>query len=656
MREGASHPESPAHGAGPASLRDPLRYFRAMIDSIPLAIVVLDECQRVSMCNPAFEQLFGYREPDILGQAIDPLVARGEHLAEAQELTQRNAAGQRVRLITVRYRSDGQPVDVEIHGVPLLLDGRVVGTFAVYQDITERKRAEDALRASERRYRLLFERNLAGVYRTTLDGRILDCNEAFARMFGFSSPEEARQHSAWELHPHVADRMKNNERLLESGQLTNYEACLRRIDGRPLWVLQNVTLIEGDDGALTAEGTVIDITERKRAEDALRASEQRYRELFENAHDFIYTHDLEGRFISLNRMGEGLTGCPAEEAAGRSLFELVVPEMRERVRAAIDEASQGRSCTCEFDIVGRQGRRISLEASLRPIYADGQVVAVQGIARDVTERKQAESSLRRLSARLLRLQDEERRRIARELHDTVAQQLAALAMYLSVLRQEQHVLSEAARQALAEALTLVEQCSRETRTFSYLLHPPLLDEAGLVSAIRWYVDGFSRRSGIPVWLDLPAQLERLPREVETALFRIVQESLTNVHRHSGSPRAEIALRRSSDEIRLEVRDVGRGISPEILDRLGAGAGMLGVGIAGMRERMKQLGGRLEIESGGTGTVVRAILTVQERSETDAVEDSGGRRPRGGAAWPASPAAGTPGVGGVRRGRQRARSR
>lgn len=654
-----SSPPGPAHPRPAAAgfLSDPVRYLRALIDNIPLALVLLDENQRVSMCNTAFEELFRYREQDILGADIDPLVARGPELAEARQLTQKIVAGQRVRVQAVRYRSDGQPVDVEIHGVPLILDGRVAGTFAVYQDITEQKRAEDALRASEQRYRLLFERNLAGVYRTTLDGRILDCNEAFARMFGFDSPEQARQHLAWELHPDVADRVRANQRLLHDRQLTNYEACLRRVDGTPIWVLQNVTLIEGEAGVPTAEGTVIDITERKRAEDALRASEQRYRELFENAHDVIYTHDLEGRFTSLNKKGEWLTGYSAAMAQGRNLLELVVPEARERVRAAIAEVRQGRGCTCEFDILSRSGERISLEASLRPIYEGGQVVAVQGIARDVTERKQVESALRRLSGRLLRLQDEERRRIARELHDTIAQQLAALIMYLSVLQQEQAALSAAAREALKEALALVEQCSRQTRTFSYLLHPPLLDEAGLLSALRWYADGFSRRSGIAVRLEVPAQLERMPREAETTLFRIVQESLTNVHRHSGSASAEIALSRRGEEIWLEVRDFGRGIPPDTMERLASCAAMLGVGIAGMRERIKQLGGRLEIESSSGGTTVRAILPVRKKKkEADSHADSGGRRPRGGAARPAGAAAGASRLGGVRRSRQRTRSR
>ena len=234
----------------------------------------------------------------------------------------------------------------------------------------------------------------------------------------------------------------------------------------------------------------------------------------------------------------------------------------------------------------------------------------------------ANRSLRELSARLLQSQDDERRRIARELHDSVGQMLAALTMNLSAVRAD---IERVARTAttLTDSEGLVQEMSTEVRTISHLLHPPLLDEAGLSSAVRWYLDGFAQRSNIKVDLDLPADFGRLSRELETAIFRVVQECLTNIHRHSGSSIAKVRLRQSDGEVLVEVGDRGKGIPPEKQDEMASG-GTPGVGIRGMRERLRQLGGALEIASNGTGTVVLARFPVAEpplTAEIRAVSDS-----------------------------------
>ena len=221
----------------------------------------------------------------------------------------------------------------------------------------------------------------------------------------------------------------------------------------------------------------------------------------------------------------------------------------------------------------------------------------------------ANQTLRRLSARLLQLQDEERRRIARELHDSVGQMLAALSMNLAGVRADIDLLTKTTA-VLTDSEDLVREMSKEVRTISHLLHPPLLDEAGLASALRWYVDGFAQRSKIEVDLDCPNDFGRLPRIVETAAFRLVQECLTNIHRHSGSPTAKIRLRHSDHEVTVEVEDRGKGIPADKLEEM-ASVGIPGVGITGMRERVRQLGGTLDIGSSGSGTTVRARLPVSE---------------------------------------------
>jgi signal transduction histidine kinase len=217
----------------------------------------------------------------------------------------------------------------------------------------------------------------------------------------------------------------------------------------------------------------------------------------------------------------------------------------------------------------------------------------------------AEDSLRRLSGRLMQTQDEERRRIARELHDSLGQYLAAAKMTVDRLHATLPC-DPASKEALGDAAKQIDTALVETRTLSYLLHPPLLDEIGLTSALSWYVEGFGKRSGITVSLDVAPGFGRLESEAETTLFRIVQECLTNVHRHSGSSHAKVRLARQAGEVELEVRDQGKGMPAGLLAEDSRHLSV-GVGIQGMRERVRQLRGRLEIVSNGEGTIVTAVV-------------------------------------------------
>ena len=231
-------------------------------------------------------------------------------------------------------------------------------------------------------------------------------------------------------------------------------------------------------------------------------------------------------------------------------------------------------------------------------------------------RQQAEASLRDLSGRLLKMQDDERRRIARELHDSAGQILAALSMKLTPLATEAGTPGPHSVKVIEESLGLVSDLTMEVRTISLLLHPPLLDEVGLSSALRLYLDGFSERSKIKVHLDIPDDFGRLSQELETAIFRIVQESVTNIHRHSESAVARVRISRSGRDVRLEVEDKGKGISLEKRSEMES-TGLAGVGIRGMRERMRQLGGTLEIRSGrnAIGTLVLARLPIGKTVST-----------------------------------------
>ncbi len=464
------------------------RYAEAIIETVPESILVLDAELRVKSANPAFYQTFQVSPEETENRFIYELgngqwnIPRLRSLLEdilpkATEIEDfevehdfPNIGRRMMRLNARQIRQD--------HATELIL--------LAIQDVTKRKIAEEAAKALENRYRLLFERNLAGICRVTLEGVILDCNPAMARMLGYDSPEEVMRLNAADFHFDAAERENMLSQLQSRGSLADYEVRFRRKDGRPMEVLLNTILVD----------------------------------------------------------------LPGAEAA-----------------------------------------------------------FLEHVVLDISERKQAERSLQEFSARLVQLQDEERQRIARELHDSTGSSLTGLLANLAVVHKAAGSLKPPARKALAESIEFAKQCSNEVRTLSYLLHPPLLDELGLRPAIRWLVEGFVKRSGIQVDLDAPNDLGRMPAEVETAIYRLVQESLTNIHLHSGSPTAAIKITRDKNHVEMEVQDQGKGMpqsswNDRQTERPGAG-----VGITGMRERVRKLGGQLVVKSGPRGTTIKATLPL-----------------------------------------------
>jgi signal transduction histidine kinase len=232
----------------------------------------------------------------------------------------------------------------------------------------------------------------------------------------------------------------------------------------------------------------------------------------------------------------------------------------------------------------------------------------------VIAQRKAEEYLRELTTRTLKLQDDQARRIARELHDSAGQYLAAIQMNLSAMERDSSSLSALQVKRISDSIEMVSCCTTEIRTLSYLLHPPLLDEMGLASALEVYSEGFSGRSGIQVELDISKDFERLPTDTETALFRIVQQSLANIHRHSGSRTAKITVRRDAKEATLTISDEGHGMNPEVLKELDSGSCLLGVGIAGMRERTRIMRGHFNIRSNQHGTTIEISLPIIESAD------------------------------------------
>ena len=377
-------------------------------------------------------------------------------------------------------------------------------------------------------------------------------------------------------------------------------------------------------------------------EDQNGEREERYRALFEMGPVAVYSCDASGVIDNFNARAAELWGrAPApgdtdERFCGS--YKLFLPDgtYTPHDECPMAQVVSGRMAEVrdqEVLIERPDGSRVTVIVNIRPLTNQrGEVTGAINCFYDITERKRLEEALRQshanlertvkqrtaaltqLSAMVMRAQDDERRKISRELHDSIGQYSVHAKMPLDVLRRSD---TAADKDGVLRDLTdTVERCLTETRTISYLLHPPLLDELGLSSAVNWYADGFAQRSGIQVNLNLRPGLQRLPGGLEILLFRILQESLTNIHRHAHSPSVDIKLDVSADEALLEVRDYGQGLPARLLEQFRCGVGT-GVGLRSMRERVSEIGGRFDVESDSTGALVRVIVPLSEQSAKSA---------------------------------------
>jgi two-component system NarL family sensor kinase len=352
-----------------------------------------------------------------------------------------------------------------------------------------------------------------------------------------------------------------------------------------------------------------------------------YGQMLDAVQQAVIATNLEGTILFWNPFAERLYGWSGQEVIGKNIMSVLVCSQTEQQAIAIMEAlRRGESWSGEFLIIRKDGSTFFAEVIDSPIYdAQEKLVGIVGVSRDVSERnrerealarshaeletevKRRTESLRLLSARLLQMRDEERRRLARELHDSLGQQLTALTISLSMLGEvdppKQHFLKEC-KNLLAEAV-------KETRTLSHLLHPPLLDEAGFASAAQWYVEGFAQRSGIAIDVDIPDDLGRLPG-IELALFRVLQEGLTNVHRHSRASRVVVSVESDAEQVTLTIEDNGCGIQENLLKQLQQSGTAGGIGLSGMRERIRDAGGEFGVHSGDWGTRIAATLRLNDR--------------------------------------------
>jgi PAS domain S-box-containing protein len=489
--------------------------------------------------------------------------------------------------------------------------GRMKHFISVIEDITERREAE-AIRA---RLAAIVESSDDAIVSKDLNGIITSWNAGAARIFGYTAEEAVGRPIAiiipQELLPEeneIIHRLRNGERI------EHYETVRATKFGVKIDVSLTISPMRDSKGRVIGASKIArDVTQAKRVEAALRDSQTQLALALEASRTAIFDWDVIEKRGTWNPQMETIYGfipsgkfISAEE--WRSLFH------PDDVQRLVDEFNRFLKDQDQFQF---EYRAIRPDGEVRWILShgrivrnpDGDAIRMIGTHTDITDRKQYEEAekIREITGKLLHAQDAERRRIARELHDSAGQIVAALQMTLIPMEMEAEKLGADFSKGIRESLEFLQQLSGELRTVSYLLHPPLLDEAGLPSALRWYIEGFAERSKIDVELDIDPGLGRLSQDLEMTIFRVIQECLTNIHRHSGSKQAKIRVVGAQNEVRLDVRDYGKGIPA--IGRNGSSQVQMGVGIQGMRERIRQLNGRFEIKSHPDGTTISARLPV-----------------------------------------------
>lgn len=635
----------PRPGATPApAVRGAGEYFERLFEHAPVAVALSDGAGRILRVNRRFTALFGYRQEELAGQAIDDLIVPPELLPEARDNSQFAVDGFKEIRSTVRRRKDGSLVDVSVHCTTISLGGGERAgegaVYSIYQDLSDRVRAERDVVVAEERFRQLAE-NIDEVFWLTTPERtqLLYVSPAYERIFGRSRAAVYADPLVFleAVHPDDRPRVRTSlPGLALGGWAERYRVV--RPDGSVRWVRSRAFPIRNRTGEVyRIAGLTEDITDQQAAEDAVHERE-RLLELFfsqsldgfffmmldepvrwdetvdkEQALDYVFAHQ---RITKVNDAMLRQYGATRDQLVGRTpndLFAHDLPHGRAVWRRFFDA---GR-LHVETDERRIDGSPIHIDGDYICLYEEqgaGRIVGHFGVQRDVTARHRAqeelrlsEEQLRELANRLQAVREDERRRIAIEIHDRLGQALTGIKLDVAWL-ERRLVPADTARQRAQRTLRHIDAAIESVKRIGAELRPAVLDTLGLTAAIEWQADEFTARTGISCHLELPSKAPAVDDARSTALFRVVQEALTNVARHAGAHRVDIRLEQEDGQLVLEVADDGKGLGT------GQTTGSRSLGIAGMRERLGVHGGRLRIASRQpSGTVLEARLPLASES-------------------------------------------
>jgi PAS domain S-box-containing protein len=613
--------------------------FERLFEHAPVAVVLSDQAGRIQRVNRRFNDLFGYHQAEVAGRSIDDLIVPEELLAEARDESAFAADGVKDIPSTVRRRKDGTLVDVSVHctRIPAGGDGRGEAVYSIYQDITDRVRAEREVLAAEERFRQLAESIDQVFWLTTPDrSELLYVSPAYERIFGRSRDTVYLDPQGFleTVHPDDRSRLRHSlPSLAQPGWAERYRVV--RPDGQVRWVRSRAFPIRDRRGEVyRIAGLTEDITEQQSAEDALHERE-RLLELFfsqsldgcffmmldepvrwdesvdkDRTLDYVFAHQ---RITKVNEAMLRQYGATLDQLIGRTPNDLFAHDLAHG-RAIWRRFLDAGRLHVETDERRLDGTPVRIEGDYICLHEDrgeGRIVGHFGVQRDVTARRRAEEELRlseeqlrELANRLQVVREEERRRIAIEIHDRLGQALTGIKLDLAWLERRLPTDDLAVRQRAQGTLGHIDAAIESVTRIGAELRPAVLDTLGLLAAIEWQADEFAARTGICCHLELPEKAPVVDDARSTALFRVVQEALTNVARHAEAHRVDIRLEHKDGELVMEIADDGKGLG----DRKVTGPRSLG--IAGMRERLGAQGGRLRIASRQPhGTVLEARVPL-----------------------------------------------
>ena len=602
-------------------LRNLVEYQSAVVNNMAEGLYAVDANGLVTSINPAGETILGWTREELLGTKMHD-VTHYKH-PDGSPFPASECPGLQVvqKGIALRehedffIRRDGSFVPVVFTASPLKQDGKVAGVIVSFRDDTQQRHAREALRDSQKRLALALESSRTAMFDWDVIQRKGGWNSQMAAIYDFRPKNEYITAEEWTSLFHPEDRsrlVQEAEQVWKEGNEFTFEFRNVRRDGETRWILSHGRIVRDVEGkAIRMIGTHTDITDRKRVEQALRESEQRFRVITDASPIMVWMSGTDKLCYYFNRGWLDFVGRTLEQESGNGWAENVHPQDFDRcLQIYVSSFDARRPFEMEYRMRHHTGEyRWILDRAVPRYAADGTFEGYVGGCLDIHAQKEAAEKVRVAdeTVRLMKIQDEERRRIARELHDSAGQTLTVLEMGLAQLVQRAGVIAPELAKEGKEIEEVVQQLSREIRTTSYLLHPPLLDELGLASALNWYVEGLSQRGGILITLDIANDLGRLPSDMELAIFRLAQECLTNIHRHSGSKTAAIRMFVEAESLRVEVSDQGKGILPERLAEIRSGGS--GVGIRGMQERLRQFGGMMTVDSNGSGTSVSVSIPL-----------------------------------------------
>jgi PAS domain S-box-containing protein len=593
-----------------------------LVQTAPDGILV-SRGNRLVFVNPAAARLFGASSPEaLLGTSPATLFHPDDEpvIRASIERTIDDRSASRVDAIAIR--PDGTTIDVEI--ALAFVDGPADRTVQLaVRDVTARRRAEAALRESEERLRLAFAGAQEGVWDWNLRSGAVVYSTRWKQMLGYADDEVEPHVGAWERLLHPEDRVRAEElsaSLARGAQTYEGEFRLRHKDGHFVHVLsRGFPVREQPDGPVVRiVGMHLDITDRKRAEAALRESEERLRLAFAGAQEGVWDWNLETGAVVYSTYWKQMLGYGPDEIEPHvgAWERLLHPDDRQRAEQLNESLARGATTyEGEFRLRHKAGHFVHVLSRGFPVRREpgGPVIRIVGTHFDLTERRRAEAERTHteLLARLVFAQEDERRRIAREMHDQFGEQLTALSHRIAALRDGCRDTPDLAEKV--QALERVaERIDRDVDHLVWELRPTALDDLGLQAALANYLRDWSARVNIAAELHASGLTERLASEIETTLYRIAQEAMTNVARHAGASRVDVILQRQQDSVMLVVEDDGVGFDPADPTK-----GRHGFGLLGMQERASLVGATIQIESApGRGTTILVRIAPAGRTDVD----------------------------------------